>query len=453
MRSGNPIVAALIAALPVALPAPNARAEVEMTVANADERLGQAETAFKAGRRKEAERLLREVTGWANHLRDPAGVGHEAARAAKSEVLYQRLLATIGRTFGADDEHAWHPLMGLADLYRKQRRFAEAESLLGRALSIAQNSQGPVGERFYAEGTVVSALATLYEEQGRTAEAEASFRHAADLFDVASPAPARQKRDEVLLKCALMLRAGGRRAEAAELEARMLPENRAKVPEIEARRAWDAAIAETRAGRIADAERIYKGVVRDAEARGDPILGQAVSALARFYFGAGDEAQIRILCERYASLLGAPLCRSDDRPPPVPTKERPLDNETINAGRNPDDPRIRALVAYLETRAFTLVHTGNGNWLVSAREMPGWEKVVHIRSFPAEATEDQMRGALQRISLAYRLNPRAHIAMSYFDYQGSDRDPRTGEPVRNEQADAWSRLARNLAELFLQYTP
>jgi hypothetical protein len=78
--------------------------------------------------------------------------------------------------------------------------------------------------------------------------------------------------------------------------------------------------------------------------------------------------------------------------------------------------------------------------------------VVHIRSFPAAATEARMREALNNISLAYMLNAPARLAMSYAHYQGSNRDP--GRESRgNELENNRNRFGSRLEQLFLRYTP
>ena len=56
-----------------------------------------------------------------------------------------------------------------------------------------------------------------------------------------------------------------------------------------------------------------------------------------------------------------------------------------------------------------------------------------------ELDKDEMDEALRRISLAYRLNPRAHIAMSY--------------PMGDAREGQSAQVAARLAELFARYDP
>lgn len=294
--------AALLVLGIVALFASAAAAATEITDSAVDQRLSQAESAFRQGRPDEATRLLNDVTSWANHIRDiRAGMRDPAADAAFAERIYQRVLATVGRTFGADHVNAWDALVGLATLYREQQRYAASESLLLRALSVVQQAAGPPDRKQFGEGRVLLDLAALYEVQGKNAPAEAAYRRAADLFDNAGPRFARN-RDEALARCARLLRASGRPAEAAALEGRMLPQHRAAAARKAVEEAWEAAGTAQRAGRAAEADRILQGAVREAEASGDPDLARrALVMLAFYYKQAGRTADLQAVCRRITS--------------------------------------------------------------------------------------------------------------------------------------------------------
>src|SRR5262249_2038618 len=108
------------------------------------------------------------------------------------------------------------------------------------------------------------------------------------------------------------------------------------------------------------------------------------------------------------------------RHPQDARRELPLPNKVINAGLNPKDPRILAFVAYLDKNGMTAVHNeASGYWHISRPAAPDGAYVVSIRTFPEDASEKQMRMALQTINLAYKLNAPARIAMSYVGGHGT----------------------------------
>lgn len=102
---------------------------------------------------------------------------------------------------------------------------------------------------------------------------------------------------------------------------------------------------------------------------------------------------------------------------------RTLDQATFDAGLDPSDKRIVALVAWLKHKGVTLEYTGSaegGGWwrLTEPKTSAEYDVVFSIRSFPSWASEAQMRAALD-INLAYMLNARAHLAMSYGGTHGT----------------------------------
>jgi leucyl-tRNA synthetase len=127
--------------------------------------------------------LLRRVTAWAKHVRDVApGSRNPAADYAFAERTYQRVLATIGRTFGADHETAFDALMGLAAHYLEQRREAEADPLLTRAMRIAEHAPAASADhRRAAIARVLGQQGLLEEGRGRQGDAEVCYRQALDM--------------------------------------------------------------------------------------------------------------------------------------------------------------------------------------------------------------------------------------------------------------------------------
>ncbi len=106
--------------------------------------------------------------------------------------------------------------------------------------------------------------------------------------------------------------------------------------------------------------------------------------------------------------------------------ERQLDDATFNAGLDPSDNRIVALVAWLKHKGVTLEYTGSaegGGWwrVTEPKTPPDYDVVFSIRSFPAWASEEQMREALD-INLAYQLNATAHLAMSFGGCSGTQAE-------------------------------
>lgn len=290
----------------LALLVSTAAAQTHITDATVDQRLAQAETAFRQGRQDEAARLINDVTAWANHIRDiRRGSRDPAADAAFAERIYQRALETVGRTFGADHLNAGDPLMGLATLYAEQQRYGEAESLMRRTLVVVAGAQAPADKKQFGEGRVTKDLAMLYERQGRNAEAEAAYRRAADLFEQAGPRYT-EPRDEALIRCARLLRAMGGPTEAATLEARALSKHRLGAARNAVENAWGAAGDAVRAGRIAEADRILLAAVREAEASGDRDLARrAQLMLAYYYKQLGRTAELGVVCRRLG-IVGPP---------------------------------------------------------------------------------------------------------------------------------------------------
>jgi tetratricopeptide (TPR) repeat protein len=73
------------------------------------------------------------------------------------------------KALGSEHPDVGTTLNNLADLYRRQGRFADAEPLYKRSLAIAENALG--SEHFHV-GQSLTNLAAFYHAQGRLAEAE-----------------------------------------------------------------------------------------------------------------------------------------------------------------------------------------------------------------------------------------------------------------------------------------
>ena len=145
------------------------------------------------------------------------------------------------------------------------------------------------------------------------------------------------------------------------------------------------------------------------------------------------------------TLLFGLLCLAGSLGCEGPRQEVPLDNTTLNAGLDPKNPRILALVDYFEAQGVELVHDSAGWWRVTRPATPGLDVIVSLRSFPENASPYQLRDALTRINLAYLLNPGARVAMSYPGLRGARPKATTDVRIRE--------LQTRLERLFQAYRP
>ena len=124
-----------------------------------------------------------------------------------------------------------------------------------------------------------------------------------------------------------------------------------------------------------------------------------------------------------AVIAGCGESGPDDDRVQVDAPRRELDKATFNAGLDPNDNRIIALVSWLKLKGVTLEYSksseGNGRWwrVTEPTSSADYDVIFSIRSFPSWASEAQMREALD-LNLAYMLNAQAHLAMSYGGTQG-----------------------------------
>ncbi len=195
--------------------------QVQITDASVDELLKRAEEAYRQGRTAEAAPELNRVASWASHIRDVApGSRDPAEDRAFAERIYQRVLTTVARTFGAEHVNVADALMGLAALYIEQRRSAEAEPLLRRALGIAERAPAPSDDhRQAAVARVLGQMGLLEESRGRSAEAEAHYRRALAIVERLPPR-FRHGAGGAVREYLRFLRENNRAQEAAAIEAR-----------------------------------------------------------------------------------------------------------------------------------------------------------------------------------------------------------------------------------------
>jgi hypothetical protein len=125
-----------------------------------------------------------------------------------------------------------------------------------------------------------------------------------------------------------------------------------------------------------------------------------------------------------AFIAGCGRSRPDDDRGQARDSSRQLDKTTANAGRDPKDERIVALVSWLKHKGVTLELRAEGSieWRVTEpKTSADYDVVFIIRSFPSGASEEQMRQALD-VNLAYMLNAPAHLAMSNGGCSGTHPD-------------------------------
>src|SRR5689334_14782044 len=71
----------------------------------------------------------------------------------------------------------------------------------------------------------------------------------------------------------------------------------------------------------------------------------------------------------------------------------------------PPDPTIKAVVAHFAQNGVKLQKEDNGNWwVVTEPKGDGYEVIVALRTFPVQATEQEMQDELKTINLAFILN-------------------------------------------------
>ncbi len=124
--------------------------------------------------------------------------------------------------FGPQDQRLATSLGYLGEVYRLQRRYADAEPLLKRALAIWEKALGPEHPEV---ATNLSNLAELYRDQGRYAEAEPLHKRALAIREKALGAE-HPRVATSLNNLALVYKAQVRFAEAEPLHKRSLRSGR-----------------------------------------------------------------------------------------------------------------------------------------------------------------------------------------------------------------------------------
>ncbi len=146
--------------------------------------------AFQEGRHGDAERILvadlarverqqPDSLAAARALVDLAELYRGQARFEEAEALFQRAIALLDSLPGAAQQRALvKPLNSLALVYRAQGLYAQAEPLCRRALTLAEGAHGP---EHPAIASVIGNLLTVYLAQGRYGDAAPLFQRSVTL--------------------------------------------------------------------------------------------------------------------------------------------------------------------------------------------------------------------------------------------------------------------------------
>jgi tetratricopeptide (TPR) repeat protein len=174
-----------------------------------------AAVCIELGRREEAEQLLKEAAGHWERIQGPAGwdtattwnnIGELyrlLGRFAEAEPMYLKSLAVresvlaakypelaqggdgYAKPFSGDRTvplHVSTSLNNLAEMYRAQARFAEAEPLYLRSMRIREHVAGPESAEF---GSALNNIAVMYFERGQFEESEAAHLRALSIREKA----------------------------------------------------------------------------------------------------------------------------------------------------------------------------------------------------------------------------------------------------------------------------
>uniref|UniRef100_UPI0040568F6E tetratricopeptide repeat protein n=1 Tax=Candidatus Electronema sp. TaxID=2698783 RepID=UPI0040568F6E len=204
---------------------------------NPDYLLSAGEMAWKTGAYNDAqawlEKLLkmREAKGensteFASSLDELAGLYYFQGRYAEAESLYKRSLTIYEQKLGKNHPSVSVTMNSIAMLYRVQGRYSEAEPLYKRALEIREQK---LGKDHPAVAINLKNLAGLYQAQSRYSEAEPLYKRALEIreqkFGKDHPDVAQS-----LNNLAELYKAQGKYAEAKPLCQRSLSILKAKLP-------------------------------------------------------------------------------------------------------------------------------------------------------------------------------------------------------------------------------
>ena len=153
-----------------------------------------------------------QETQWKKHM-DAALEAHRQGHYGDAEKSMEAALKEAER-FGPEDLRLGTTLNNLAELYRDQGKYAEAEPLYKRSLVIVVKVLGP---EHPGVATNLNNLGLLYTDQGKYAEAVPLYKRSLEITEKAL-GPEHPTVATSLENYAMLLRKTNRDAEAARLE-------------------------------------------------------------------------------------------------------------------------------------------------------------------------------------------------------------------------------------------
>lgn len=162
----------LLGAKPSPVPAATPAARSDSFAAYQEGRYGDAEKLLRAELMR-VERQATDATAHARLLAELADLYRVQARYEEAEPLYERAIALAGRPGAPPSPDLARTLNGLALLYRAQGEYGRAEPLCRQALAIAERTHGA---EHPGTAAPLSNLLTVYLAQGRLREADPLFQ-------------------------------------------------------------------------------------------------------------------------------------------------------------------------------------------------------------------------------------------------------------------------------------
>src|SRR5262245_36650309 len=142
-------------------------------------RLEEAAQLFSVAIR-EAEKFGPEDYRLAQSLNGLAETYRQQEKFAEAEPLYRRLLPILEKAVGPEHTNVAISLNNLAETYRLQKKYAEAEPLYRRSLAILERT---LGRDHSNVATSLNNLAVLLQDQEKYSEAEALYRRSLPILE------------------------------------------------------------------------------------------------------------------------------------------------------------------------------------------------------------------------------------------------------------------------------
>ena len=187
-----------------------------------------ADTALREGELEKAHRSCEQALKSAQQFRpdDPrlahtlnilANVYRAQGNYGQAEPLFRQALQIRAAALGADDPDVAASEDSLGRLYQAEGRYRQAEPLFKQALATKEKSLGPDSPDLVGS---LKSLALLYQQEGRYVEAEAIYERILRILEKAL-GPQNPELASTLKVCAELLRKSDRESEANRLEARL----------------------------------------------------------------------------------------------------------------------------------------------------------------------------------------------------------------------------------------